>query len=94
MYAKPSFIKLLRILFYGYENQSRPVANRSRPELVKTSLVTAKDHKRPVSCGSVQFFEVSQFGRTSYGYGLRYWAPKDWTRPDFQTLCEFRLAQP
>jgi len=74
-------------LFYGYKNQSRPVANRSRPELVKTGLVTAKDCKRLVSRGSVQFFEVSRFGRTGYGYGLRYWAPKDRTGPDFQTLC-------
>jgi len=53
---------------------------------MKTGLVTAKDHKRPVSHGSVQFFEVSRFGRTGYGYGLRYWAPKDWTGLDFQTL--------
>jgi len=86
MYANPSFIKLLRILFYGYENRSRLVANRSRPEPVKTGLVTAKDCKRLVSRSSVQFFEVSRFGRTGYGYGLRYWAPKDWTRLDFQTL--------
>jgi len=62
---------------------------------MKTGLVTAKDHKRPVSHGSVQFFEVSRFGRTSYGYGLRYWAPKDWTGLDFQTLllCGGHLLQ-
>jgi len=80
-------------LFYGYENWSRPVANRSRPELVKTGLVTAKDCKRLVSCGSVQFFEVSQFGRTSYGYGIRYWAPKDQTGLDFQTLAVLETDQ-
>ncbi|KIK02797.1 hypothetical protein K443DRAFT_39940, partial [Laccaria amethystina LaAM-08-1] len=68
------------------KDRSRPVVNQLRPEPVKTSLVTVKDRKRPVCCGLVRFFEVSQIGRTSYGYGLRHWAPKDWTRPDFQTL--------
>jgi len=70
----------------AYKDQSRPVANRLRPEPVKTSLVTAKDCKRPVCCSSVWFFEVSRIGRTGYGYGLRHWALKDWTGPDFQTL--------
>ncbi|EDR15315.1 uncharacterized protein LACBIDRAFT_321020 [Laccaria bicolor S238N-H82] len=69
-----------------YKDWSRPVTNRLRPELVKTGLVTAKDHKRLVCCSSVQFFEVSRIGRTGYGYGLRHWAPKDRTGPDFQTL--------
>jgi len=69
-----------------YKDQSRPVANQLRPEPVKTGLVTAKDCKRPVCCSSVWFFEVSRIGRTSYGYGLRHWALKDQTGPDFQTL--------
>ncbi|EDR05143.1 uncharacterized protein LACBIDRAFT_329920 [Laccaria bicolor S238N-H82] len=69
-----------------YKDRSRPVANRLRPGLVKTSLVTAKDRKRPVCCSSVWFFELSRIGRTGYGYGLRHWAPKDRTGPDFQTL--------
>ena len=69
-----------------YEDRSRPVANRLRPKPVKTGLVTAKDRKRPVCSGSVRFFAVSGIGRTGYGYGLRHWAPKDRTGPDFQTL--------
>ena len=32
------------------------------------------------------FFVGFRIRRTSYGYGLRHWMPKDWTRPDFQTL--------
>jgi len=42
--------------------------------------------KRPVCCSSVRFLAVSGIGRTGYSYSLRHWAPKDWTRLDFQTL--------
>ena len=55
-----------------YKDQSRPVANRLRPELVKTGLVTAKYQSVAVQSG----------------YSLRHWAPKDQTRPDFQTLLQ------
>jgi len=68
------------------QDWSRLVKNQLRPELVKTSLVTAKDHKRPVCHGSVWFFAVSGIGRTGYSYGLKYWAPKDQTGLDSQTL--------
>ncbi|KIJ99850.1 hypothetical protein K443DRAFT_75521, partial [Laccaria amethystina LaAM-08-1] len=66
----------------------KTVTNRLRPEVVKTGLVTIKDRRRPVCCGSVWFFGVSQIERTGYSYGLRHWAPKDRTRPDFQTLIQ------
>jgi hypothetical protein len=69
----------------------RPVKNQLRPEPVKTGLVTTKDRKRPVCRGSVRFFAVSGIGRTGYGYGLRHWAPKDQTGPDFQTLLGVEL---
>jgi len=82
------------LLHDPYKDWSRPVANRLRPEPVKTGLVTAKDCKRPVCCSSVQFFEVSRIGRTSYGYGLRHWAPKDQTGPDFQTLQPTNYTTP
>jgi len=75
-----------------YKDWSRPVTNWLRPEPVKTGLVTVKDRRRPVCCGSVRFFGVSRIGRTGYGYGLRHWAPKDRTGPDFQTLLSLASA--
>jgi len=83
-YTDPSYItcKICGILMF-----CGPLTpTRTSLDQLQTGLVTAKDRKRLVCCSSVQFFEVSRIGRTGYGYGLRHWAPKDWTGPDFQTL--------
>src|SRR6267143_4972189 len=68
------------------QDRSRPVMNWFWFEPVQTGLVTAKNWKRPVYTGPVQFFGSLGTLRTGLSLGLRHLRQKTETGPDFQTL--------
>src|SRR6266700_2017790 len=72
---------------------SRPVVNWFWSGPVRTGLVTAKNHKRPVCNSPVRFFAGLGKMRTSLGLGLRCWSLKTETGPDFQSLLVMAILK-
>ena len=79
-------ISTLKNIYKTGLNWSQPVVNQSQSELVRTSLVTAKNRKRPVYTGPVQFFGSLGISRTGLSFAPRLLRPKTETGLDFQML--------
>jgi len=92
--APPTIVDYYIVLKYIYlhlRTSTRPVVNWSWSEPVQTGLVTAKDCKRLVYTGPVQFFVGFGFLRTGLSLGLRRLRQKTETGLDFQTLLDMWL---